>query len=498
MLNDISTTMCIMKETTRYDDVYRRPFTTNYDGDVDLAMKQATEGGSRTSMEALTSVAGSFLQPSAVPMGVANIDNGFSEKRLSFMMEFREQSNLGTGLRYILTGYTNHLGVSNMTGQTHVDPEMKLYLNNIFTIRDSAIRTAHSNNAVQSNMVDGLHVLHNPNSNDYMRQVEPLYMQRPEDVYAKIAFEHDPVMDYARQSNVTDSRNVVSEIRTANRRHESRPRYLSDSINAYQTASHDSDAYMSEDSNVWDNARDKVREKPVTGNKLMNMLQVRSSLMTLGYITYSELCSIVPDLDSNNQIVLTSPVQQSKEYQPGQGENWGTVSQEAIAATIIQQITPSIMSDSLIMGVGFQATNNTITGEHVITPYQVMSFTKNLNMEPHIRYFLDRLRREVLDDISKNGQVSYTVDCRMDMMYDSHITISIDGQPEVYFAAPSFCDGLYTPIVTSDQSGPSGMASDIETMLYNLGGDLTRMNNDQNVVDTSGQPMNTGPIDSIL
>lgn len=489
MLQDISTIKCIMKETTRYDNVHRRPFVTNYDGEIAEAMRQATDSGTRTTVDALSSVAGSFLQPSSVPGGIANIDNGFSEKRFSFMMEFKEQSQLGSGMRYILSGYSDYLGASRMTGNIHLDPNMKLYINNIFTIRDTQMRTANSNNTIQSNMVDGLHVLHNPNCNDYMRQVQPVYTQRPEDVYAKIAFNNDDIMNYAQQCNLTDDRNVVTEISTASRRHESRPRYLSDSINAYQTASHDDGSYMSEDSNIWDNARDKVREKPVNSNRLMQLIQARSSLMSVGYVTYSELCSIVPDLDSKNTVLYNTPVQEAKEYQPGQGESWGVVSQEAIAATIIQQTVPSLMSDALIVGFGFKATNNTITGEHVITPYLVNSFTENLNMEPYVRYLLDRLRREVLDDISKGGQIAYSVDCRMDMMYDSHIVISLNGEPDVYFAAPSFCDGLYTPIITDDPSGTGGMSGDIESMLLNLSGDTMRMANDSQIMDSQGQPM---------
>lgn len=492
-------TRCIMKETTRYDDVYARPYTSHFDGDIATRLMEATDRGQHVSIAALSGIAGSFLRPQAAPSGSVMIENGFGEKRLSFMLEVKSTDDFGsgTGSRYIITGYSDHLGAINKNGDALIDPHLKLYINNIFVIRDTITANAYSNQNIVSSMIGADHVFHTNSYGDYMRPSQPMYLQRPEDVFGKLQYANDAQTGYLNlYDKVEDGRNRVDGTKSTKRRHEIPSAWLNDSIRSFISSTNDHQIYDSEiDQNLFGNARDKLRNSSISSNPFVLQLTLRTSFNETGYVTYSELCNVLPNLDHENNVLFSSPTIARTEYQMGQGESWRSVSEETIASSIIKQSVPAIMSDCLITSISFTATNDTIGGEHVVSVSHVESFTHGLDMSRYIQHFIDRLKTEILTTISRHGYTSYNIQCTMNMLYDSHIHISINGSPLTYFAAPSFCDNLYSPIVTFDSNAVETMAHDVETMLHSVTGDLHRLANDS--VAMQGIP-GTNSFDDIL
>lgn len=493
-------TRCIMKETTRYDDMYSRPYTSQFDGQIARSLVDATENGSNVSVTTLSGIAGSFLKPSAIPTNAVSIENGFGEKRLSFMLEVKSVDDYGrnTGSRYILSGYSDHLGAINRNGEALIDPKLKFYINNVFVIRDTIMANAFSSQNVVSTMVGSDHVFHANTYGDYMTPPQYTYLQRPEDVFGKIHLNNDNQIGYFNNDvSIEDVRHRIDKTRSTKRRHEVPSAWLADSIKSY--ISSDNDQMIYDDNgpdNIYVNARDKVRNSLMNGNPFIARLSIVTGFSDTGYVTYSELCNILPNLDQENNVLFSSPNIMRNEYQVGQGESWRSVSQESVASTIIKQSVPAIMSDCLITSIVFTATNDSIGGEHIVTISDVESFTHGVDMSRYIQHFIDRLKLEVLSTISHHGNMSYNIQCTMNMLYDSHIHISINGAPLIYFAAPSFCDNLYSPVVTHDINGVENIAHDVESMLYNIRGDLSRMANDQTSMTLGGN--NNFNIDDIL
>lgn len=483
---------CIMKETTRYDDVYARPYTSHFDGDIAMRLMEATNRGNDISIASLADVAGTFLRPQSTPTSGVMIENGFGEKRLSFMLEVKSVDDYGSnvGSRYIITGYSDHLGAIHRNGDALIDPQLKLYINNVFIIRDAIASNAYSNQNVVSTMVGADHVFHSSVYGDYMQQTPPMYLQRPEDVFGKLQYSNDTQVDYlSGYSTLEDGRNRVDNTKSTRRRHEVPSAWLADSIRSYISSTNDGHVYGEEtDGNVFGNARNKIRNTTTSKNQFILQLSLKSNFQETGYVTYSELCSILPNLDQTADVLFSSPVIAQNEYQIGQGESWRTVSEETIASSIIKQSVPAIMSDCLITNIIFTATNDTIGGEHVVTVSHVESFTHGLDMSRYVQHFIDRLKTEILTTISRHGHTSYNIQCTMNMLYDSHIHISINGSPLTYFAAPSFCDNLYSPIVTYDSQSVENMAHDVETMLHSMTGDLHRLANDSRAMQAAAIP----------
>lgn len=484
----------LMVETARYDDMYLRPYVTNFDQEISNQMIAATEHGQNVNPVTLAQSATAFLQPSSLPTSQANIANGFAEKRLSFMLEIRDADSTGFsgGNRYILTGYTDHLGISSLTGQQHIDPNMLLYFNNMFVLRDTVVPSPMGK-SMTTNLAQSRHILHNTGSGDYFQQVPKQYTMRPEDVMAVLDFDTNPILSEFRNGNVYDSRSTLTGVTTSDRRKEARPMYLNETIRSVQSAEMNADTYGHTDENsLWAGARDVLREDTISNNKFFSILSGTTNYHQQGSITYQELQNILPNMDHVAEVIQSGPAQQSKEYLPGQGEVWTGSSLETIATTILQQMAPGIMTDCLLLEIGFRATNDTIGGVDDVVIYHQRGFTTGIDYSKYLMHFIDRLKREILWDISKGGQMSYCVDCHINLLYDSSFNISINGQPFVYYAAPAFCDGLYAPILSGDLMSLENMANDVGNMIHNISGDYNRMIVGNESAQPNHNPIYTG------
>jgi hypothetical protein len=468
----------LMFETARYDDVYLRPYQTQFDQQVSNILYESSEGGRNYTPSSLASAASSFLRPSTEASVRANLSNGFGEKRFSFMMEITLPTlgQFGGGMRYIITGYTNHLGVANAAGGMHLDPNMQLFFNNVFELRDTYVPTPHGQEH-QVNVAGSRHVLHNSASMDYMQSAPPQYTLRPEDVMGELEYSDRA---FSGSDEVVNGLGVLSGVRLSDRSNESRPTYLAKTIKSFNQASIESDTYgdMSGDdhaidgNNVWSHARDKVRDKPLSSNKFLMTVMNQTQYGQTGAVSYAELCRLLPDLDPKNEVILAGATAKASEYQPGQGESWASMAHETIMASILQQMTPAIMSDCLLTRVGFVATNDTIGGIDDVRVVDAKGFTHGIDYSRYIDHFIGRLQREVLQDLSHNGQVRYSVEVSINLLRDSYYRISHDGGPFVYHSAPSFCDGLYSPVVSGDHHSLENMAQDVSTMLNTINSEL--------------------------
>jgi hypothetical protein len=242
--------------------------------------------------------------------------------------------------------------------------------------------------------------------------------------------------------------------------------YLSKTIESFKSAAHRVDSYdESSDVNAFGVARDYLREEPTSSDSFLRGLISNYNFQTHGYVTYNELCHLLPGLDQNVDVILASPVQKSMEYQPGQGESWRGSTHETIAVTVLSQSVPAIMSDCLLTRVGFVATNDVLGGEHTVTVFEARGFVSGLDYTSNISYMIERVKRELLQDISQQNQITYNVEVHVDMLNESHFKISLNGGPFIYYAQPSFCDGLYAPVVCSDPQYIANMAHDVDNML---------------------------------
>jgi hypothetical protein len=102
-------------------------------------------------------------------------------------------------------------------------------------------------------------------------------------------------------------------------------------------------------------------------------------------------------------------------------------------------------------------------------------------MSPYLAAFTERLKNEVLKGISNNNLITFDLTMQIDLVGETFIRISLNGQPHIDYMMPSFCDALAAPVLTQDGSDLYTMANDLTTLAENISAP-----HDYNMVNTYG------------
>ena len=494
-------------ETGTYNDMVMRPYETTPDYQFINQFNEVTQGGSSVAPSVLSGVAGHFLKPSAQVQSVAPIDYGWDEPRLRFILDVSVPSQLGPPTRRIIQGYTGYLGVNFQTGS--VDPNMPLYFNNILTLRQSQTETPYGT-SIRTAVAEANHLLrgeYQPGqgwANPHYSGPDMNWTMRPEDVFTTMGRSVLTGM----HDDVTDLRNSFADmpVKKSRRTNGSAPHYLSDVINGYRKTvdyGHHADAVDLND--VYDNARGAVQEDGITGDYFLHILVTSTTNFgTNGFVTYGELDQVLQGLDQQAVMV---PASQRMSYMgssladptlfehhtKGQTEHWGGSNNETLWSTILSQSVPSLMMDLMLTKVAFVATNQTLDGSHDVRIMDAASFADGIDLSPYLEHFQARLVSEVLRGLSSNNHIDFNLQMIVDVIGETRVTISIAGGPEIAFANPSFCDGIFAPVLSQDSNSVDQVAHEIQSLVDNMGVQHHHQF-DTNFMPTQGGGSNDGSI----
>lgn len=461
--------------TGTYEAQYYRPFESNLTSDSLEHLKRRTRDGQNLEANALAGAASGFLAPTAQAQGDVSIANGWGEKRYRFIIELNVDQ-FGLKLKQILTGYTDHLGTGTMTATGYVvDPNMALYINNVMTLRETVQYTNRGQMSTWS-VLDNSQLVREANN---MQQMQGQFgmvpctntLLRPYDVFCRLS---SFALEENESAAVIDYRTgVTNGLEKSQRRNGGSATYLSRVLKSHQGALRDM-SLTGNPMNVADAAADTVSEGDVYDDPALHILTARSDLLSTGAVSYGQMCQIIGNFDNSaaflsQRDVVTTPGM--SQHTAGSKEHWGGCNRETLAATILNNSVSNIMADTLLTQAWFHAHNQTPTGEIVVSfnpeaPYK--TFSTALNPAEHAEVFRFRLAHEVLMEISHRNQIPFMVDMRVDLLGETHVTISLDGYPPVEYAVPSFCDALSAPIVASNQNTLNTLATDIETLSSHL------------------------------
>ena len=92
-----------------------------------------------------------------------------------------------------------------------------------------------------------------------------------------------------------------------------------------------------------------------------------------------------------------------------------------------------------------------------------------------------RLEVEVLRGLSSNNMIDFEISMTVDVLGETHISISMAGGPKYDYVTPSFCDALMAPVLTNNNDNLRAIGNDIEQLVSNIG-----------TVYGAPQPINSG------
>lgn len=456
-------TKLLFTETGTYNDMASRPFETHFDGETMNRFQAATRQGKSVSASGLSAVAASVMRPKAQADGIVSIENSWDTPRLRFMMEVEHRATSMSSHRQILTGYTDYIGVSR--GSNAIDPNMKLYFNNTIRV-DSSLETSPMGRITRHRVSDASHLLFADNKPRFGFGVNGnnTFTMRPEDVFATSslgALQGSP--------DVVDCRVNFGayKIKKSRRKDGSAPHYMTNIFKARNYAAGAEDIDGGDYTQVMDAARGAVANELLTQDSFLYQLTQRTHFGEECCVTYGELCRMSESVDHVAVVTLRS-ANATPVHSRGQTEFWTSATMETTAATILGHSVPSLMMDLMLTGISFLATNQTIDGQYMITIHGQQSFAEGMDMSQYLQIFIDRLQYEVLNGLTQNNQITFNLEMYVDILGETHISISMNGQPPVDYVMPSFCDALMTPVITNNRENLENMASDISSLAESL------------------------------
>ena len=466
MLNGMEIVRLDFVETGTYNDMGLRPYVSNVDvGGVQM-LQEATAGGRHLSAASMAGVAGQILRPSATTQGGISIANGWGERRLRFIMEVQSTPFAGGVVVQYLTGYTDH---ADVTYTRLLDPNMRLYFNNSITCRRATEMTPMGAVSRQA-LSDASHLLvghYNPQSPGTSAMT-----MRPQDVFDTIGAS---VLDMGTES-VHDLRSAFAgeSMKKSRRSNGAAPTYLSRLLTTYQTAQAQADGEAAFDDTM-SQAASLSRESLMSADKLLHFMRTQTQLQEGGCLTYGELCGLDPRLDSIARVSIVGNAAKIQTHNRGDTEHWNGNMHETVMATILGHSVPAIMLDLMLTKLAFVATNQTLHGGFDIRIVGAMSFAE-IDLTPYLVMFEDRLRAEVLTDLSMSNMFSLNLQCEFDVLGESSIQIGLESNPIVPFVIPSFCDALMTPVMTNNSFNLKQIAHDVGSLADNLQVDYSPRN----------------------
>ena len=97
-------TKFLIQETGTYNPMYIRPYVTHVTSDIANTIAQRVEQSGTVTAGTFSGLTSSLISPSSSAMGEIPIPNGWTEKRLSFLLTLELESSLyGNKIIYVQT-----------------------------------------------------------------------------------------------------------------------------------------------------------------------------------------------------------------------------------------------------------------------------------------------------------------------------------------------------------------------------------------------------------
>lgn len=140
---------------------------------------------------------------------------------------------------------------------------------------------------------------------------------------------------------------------------------------------------------------------------------------------------------------------------------------QTLLITQIMQSIPGVLLESLISFARIRVTNMTVDNSVMVSIVDPMSFADLpegylITQIPHLE---QRLKHIIFNDIAFSNYVPFDLSLTVDIFGESFALLGYNGQPQVPYSIPTYCDSMLSPIVTTNGNVLGTMANDVRYLV---------------------------------
>lgn len=459
-----------MHETGAFGRMFQRPYETNrINGHIvdDISRRVNEAGSADITGNLISGLAGQFLTPSTQHQGELFIPNGWDTRRLHWFMEVHITTNTGSKQIMYLQGYTSHVGVSTgvVPGQHHIDPNMIFYINS-YIVTNKMGANGPTGYYEMDVIVEIAHVLNGQLVRSSHNDADAIAM-RPRDIFTGMqSHALSSGMNYFNDlGGLNDTRIMFGNESIRSNRNNALPsNYVAKVVNGWKQSVATSQ-FGQDQSDLCGRAMELVYENPVAENLFIRAISNIIGIPGSTQFRDADLRMIQADIPMN--IGLHSEVARINTNYNGVGADWNSVNHLVVPATVISNAVPALMMENYLTKVRLHATNHTVNGQFHVDIFEHMSPTR-ADISKFLNTFVNRLKSEVLYDLTFGNQESIILDLTMSVFGESFISIAIGTNAKEDYFVPSFCDSLMAPVMTLNKDTFNGVVHDLNTLLGSI------------------------------
>lgn len=454
-----------------FNGQYARSFETHVNQRTLELLNQTTHGGRHVNANALSVLGSEIIVPKANVGQQSQIDNGWGTERFTFiaLVEVIPGGNANASRQMVLSGYTGDAYTTTHNNVRHLNPEMRMYVNNVVNLQMYQ-HVDHQGQRFNSLNIAGSHQLLRPTDmNANFNQGHNEWTMRPCDTMAIAGSAH--MMQQTNQMMI-DRRTTFDEgVKLSNRRNNVASQYLSKSIINYGAA------FSREDSGdimeITDNASGAMAEGAVLSNSFFDMIARVSSFgeafhHQAGSFSYGELCSLDRNVDNIAEVVVANQLVRTGYAEAGDSAEWYGANPESVVAYTVASVVPAVMSYNATGRVAFLVTNQTHDGQPRVRIDNIQGFAEGQDMSDRIAIIEQDIINELFIPCSQGNNIALSLFVDTELAGHMHLRISYAGGPEIDFKNPIFADQLNSSILTRNYETAVKMALDIQNISEEL------------------------------
>jgi len=455
-----------------FHDQYIRPITVDTSNSMIVnQLEEATNGFSTISASSIAELAPSIIKPKATATTKAYIQNGYQEKRFRFFMEVELTKTPYSATYCIVTGFSDYIGA---TPSGAIDPNMRLYFNNIVQYTDNNV----------NNNVHGYSSLRRTtqNNSQLIQPVTHASMSafssrvRAQDVISNMA-----VLDVTDEDPfVANTIGTMTTPAQASRARQLPSVYISNvlnaAINAGQTSSSQGNILENPEHVYYKEMIGSLRESSFTVNPFLSLLSMRTGYMTSGSVTWGELAALFPEITLPDVTEVTFVRGNLIDYRTTTDHNRG-MGLENQAAAIVQNILPAIMSMNMIHHATFTLTNETFDGFPQYIPGTIVPMTDKVNVQLKLNTFGDQLVKQLAPALAGGHGCTFMLQVSANILTEAVMTITVNRGTPLHVAIPLYADSVSSCVGYAQRSELDQITHELSSLINGVSA-ATGMGND--------------------